>query len=252
MDEVINIMRHESVFNPSEHPYPMHIIGAGATGSRVFAALVELGMTNIHVYDPDTIDDHNLANQIYITEDIGKKKIEGCYNFAARKLGTDTLPESFKFQARNVTNAYISAGNVEGGVVFILTDTMDSRRQIFNALAERCVKASLGSSSNMATAPMLIIETRMASTHGAIYTINPFDNNAYKKWLSTLVDDTDTDSIELSPCGTALSVGTTASLIANYAVWQMMQFFVDPLSVQAQIDLFFKPTLTITSPAIAA
>jgi len=252
MNEVINIMRHESVFNPTEHPYPMHIIGAGATGSRVFAALVELGLTNIHVYDPDTVDDHNLANQIYIANDIGRPKIEGCYNFAARKLGVDTLPDEFHFYERTVTEAYISDGNVSGGVVFILTDTMDSRRQIFNALAKRCVAATAGRTSALNTAPMLIIETRMGSTHGSIFTVNPFDTAAHKQWLTTLVDDSDVDNIELSPCGTALSVGTTASLIANYAVWQMMQFFVDPLGLQPQVDLFFKPTLTITSPAIAA
>ena len=63
MTEAINIMRHESVFNPADYPYPVHIIGAGATGSRVFAAITELGMKHVHVYDPDVVEDHNLANQ---------------------------------------------------------------------------------------------------------------------------------------------------------------------------------------------
>jgi hypothetical protein len=92
----------------------------------------------------------------------------------------------------------------------------------------------------------------MGSTHGTVFSINPFDEKDRKAWYSTLVDDTDEDLIELSPCGTTLSVGTTASLIANYAVWQMMQFFVDPVGMHSQLDLFFKPTLTITSSVIAA
>lgn len=246
MNDAINIMRHESVFNPSEHPYPIHIIGAGATGSRVFAALVELGMVNIHVYDPDVVEDHNLANQIYMVRDIGKPKVHGCAEFALAKLGSPH--ESMMFHERTVTETFIRAGNVQGGIVFLLTDTMASRREIVNTLASRC----FGTTEQQITAPILIIETRMASTHGAVLSLNPFDKNAHKRWLSTLVDDSNTDAIELSPCGTSLSVGTTASLIANYAVWQMMQFFVDPLGMQAQVDLFFKPTLTITSPAIAA
>lgn len=249
MTDTINIMRHESIFNPADHPYPVHVIGAGATGSRVFAALVELGMSNINVYDPDVVEDHNLANQIYMADDIGMPKVEGCRSFAISKLGLNPLPDSLNFHQRSVTGAYVREGRLQGGIVFILTDTMESRKQIFQALTERCEQVS-DSSSRISQTPLLIIETRMGSTHGSVFTVNPFDATACKAWLSTLVDDTDEDNIELSPCGTTLSVGTTASLIANYAVWQMMQFFVDPVGVQPQVDFFFKPTLTIPSPTI--
>jgi len=246
MTESINIMRHESIFNPKEYPYPIHIIGAGATGSRVFAALVELGITDLHVYDDDVVEDHNLANQIYGVDDINEPKVNGCIAFARHKLGI--VPEGMEAYNRRVTDGYLRNGGVAGGIVFLLTDTMASRREIVAGLHRRC--HSLGSAA--ASAPLLVIETRMASTHGSIFTLNLFDDELYKQWRSTLVDDDDEDSIELSPCGTALSVGTTASLIANYAVWQMMQFFVDPVGLQPRVDLFFKPTLTMTMSAIAA
>lgn len=249
--QTINVMRHESVFNPSSYPYPFHIIGAGATGSRVFAALVELGLSNIHVYDDDIIEDHNLSNQIYMASDIGLPKVTGCENFVRNKLGV--VPDNIVFHQEKVTPSYIHQGGVNGGIVFILTDTMESRRKIFDGLVVRRNNGSDSASpTQLESTPMLIVETRMGSTHGAVFTVNPFDTAACDAWRNTLVDDADTDSIELSPCGTTLSVGTTAALIANYAVWQMMQFFVDPLAVQPQVDLFFKPTLTITSSAIAA
>ncbi|RLA51068.1 MAG: hypothetical protein DRR42_11345 [Gammaproteobacteria bacterium] len=249
--DVLNIMRHESVFNPANYPYPFHIIGAGATGSRVFAALVELGITNITVYDDDSIEDHNLANQIYMAKDINELKVVGCKRFVEAKLGT--VPETMTFYNGRVTPALINNGYVNGGIVFLLTDTMDSRRKIFDSLANRNASGTaISNNIQLTTAPMLIIETRMGSTHGSVFSVNPFDKNACNAWRETLVDDTDEDIIELSPCGTTLSVGTTAALIANYAVWQMMQFFVDPLALQPQIDFFFKPTLTIPSTAIAA
>jgi hypothetical protein len=255
MEQALNIMRHASVFNPVDHPYTCHIIGAGATGSRIFAGLVELGVTNISVYDPDVIEDHNLANQIYMADDVGQSKVEGCSNHIKRKLGVERVPPGIKFYARRVTGTYIREGHLQGGVVFILTDTMASRKEIFDALVERCVESTASPSNRgggqLIETPMLIIETRMGSTHGSVYTINPFNTAACKQWQTTLVDDTDEDNIELSPCGTTLSVGTTASLIANYAVWQMMQFFVDPVGLQPKIDLFFKPTMTITSSDIA-
>lgn len=252
MTEALNIMRHESVFDPSKFPYTMHIIGAGATGSRVFAALLELGMKNIHVFDGDIVEDHNLANQIYVAEDINQPKVTGCFNFAERKLGSADGLTQMKFMHRKVTKEYIGRGYLTGGIVFLMTDTMESRKDIVDALVARCDAATRSSSdAGMGATPMLIIETRMASTHGNIFSFNPFDVVAREAWYATLVDDTDEDNIELSPCGTTLSVGTTASLIANYAVWQMMQFFIDPLGMQQQVDFFFKPTLTITSPTIA-
>lgn len=245
MTESINIMRHESIFNPKDYDFPIHIIGAGATGSRVFAALVELGVKNISVYDDDVVEDHNLANQIYGVDDINEPKVIGCYNFTLHKLGI--VPKEMIFANRRVTDGYVRNGGVAGGIVFLLTDTMASRREIVAGLHRRCITPS-GAES----APLLIIETRMASTHGSVFTLNLFDEEQYKQWRSTLVDDDNEDLIELSPCGTALSVGTTASLIANYAVWQMMQFFIDPVGLQPRVDLFFKPTLTMTMSAIAA
>jgi hypothetical protein len=246
MADALNIMRHESIFNPADAPFPMHIIGAGATGSRVFSALIELGVQNIAVYDPDIVEDHNLANQIYMASDVGRAKVKGCYEYAKAKLGTKKLPETLEFKETLVTKNYMHEGGVAGGVVFLLTDTMKSRKNIVTALTKRC-----GNSGSETAPPMLIIETRMGSTHGSIFSINPFDAAAVKAWNTTLVDDEDKDNLELSPCGSSLSVGTTASLIANYAVWQMMQFFVDPIGMQPRIDLFFKPTLTIVSSTIA-
>ena len=53
----INISRHKDYFDAmSQKLQPITIIGAGATGSRVFEALVNLGMTNIAVFDDDKIE----------------------------------------------------------------------------------------------------------------------------------------------------------------------------------------------------
>lgn len=253
MGTELNVTRHEHVFDPSKYDFPIHIVGAGATGSRVFAALVELGMDNINVYDPDHVEEHNLANQIYRYKDIGATKVSGCLRFAKQKLGQQR--EGIRGYADKVTRSYIrDGGNLNNGIIFLLTDTMKSREDIFNAVTSICDdRVSQGRETRYLThAPLLIIETRMGSTHGTVFTINPFNHEQRKEWLSTLVDDDDEDNLELSPCGTTLSVGTTASLIANYAVWQMMQFFIDPVGLQPRVDLFFKPTLTITSQAIAA
>lgn len=240
-------MRHESIFTPSEYPYPIHIIGVGATGSRVFASLIELGMTNLHIYDPDVVESHNLANQIYTTDDVGKPKVHGCYEFARRKLGIDPAQHISTYETA-ITTARINSSNILcGGIVFLMTDTMESRRNIFRALINR-----YNINQQAYLAPLAIIETRMASTHGSVFLINPFDTFMCSQWESTLVKDENVDSIEQSPCGTSISVGATAALIANYAVWQMINCLTNPIGVQPRIDLFFKPVFTATPNAIAA
>jgi len=240
----INTIRHDSVFNPRENNYPIHIIGCGATGSHVFASLVNLGLTKVHCYDFDNVEPHNLANQVYLQADIGKPKVSGCARYAHNKLGE--VPEQMTFNNRRVDQQWLTRQSLTG-VVFLLTDTMSSRREIFNNLVH--CDGARQPTNLIPRGPFLMIETRMASTHGAVYTINPFDKQQADWWLSTLVDDDNPDTTELSPCGTTLSVGTTASILANYAVWQMINHLIDPLAGNRKIDFFLKPTLVMAEAA---
>ena len=68
----LSLIRHQEIFNPEKHALPATIIGAGATGSRVYEALVSLGVPDIRVFDFDTIEPHNLPNQLFKHDDIGK------------------------------------------------------------------------------------------------------------------------------------------------------------------------------------
>lgn len=241
MTTELNIIRHMSVFDPSEHNYPIHIIGCGATGSHVFANLVNLGCQQIHCYDFDKVESHNLPNQIYTAEDIGRPKVNGCARYYERKVGSPP-PATMQFHNRKVNLSSYFRGHF-GGVVFLLTDTMESRRTIFEHMLQQ---HDYNCRDNQT---FLVIETRMASTHGAIYSLNPFDSEQADWWLSTLVDDNDPDAIELSPCGTTLSVGTTASTIANLATMQMVNYFVDPLAASKSINIYLKPTILMAEAA---
>ena len=108
---------------------------------------------------------------------------------------------------------------------------MESRREIF------------GYSTNL----LHIIETRMASTHGNIHSISPFNKADTVKWFATMMsDDTPTDSAELSPCGTAMTVGPTASIIANMAVWEFINYLLNQGTATKRADIFLKPLMIDT------
>lgn len=219
------IRRHQPIFDPAQHPHPIHIIGCGATGSRVFTALVELGCTNIHCYDFDTVEEHNLANQAYTAEQIGIPKVDACAALYKSKTGAEPHKNMSFHNLRLPDNSlpYLE------GYIFLLTDTMESRREIY----DKCIYGN----------PLIdgVIETRMASTHGNVLFFNPQDAEKSKAWLATLIDD---GEAELSPCGQPMSVGTTASIIANLAVMQYMWAVSDPAAVTSKLDIYLKPFMS--------
>ena len=228
---MLSTIRHDSVFQARDYKdYPIHIVGAGATGSRVFMSLVELGLTNLHVYDYDIVEPHNLANQAYLHRHIGLPKVIALQNLAADKLGVSMWQLPMQFINERIDQRQFD------GFLFLLTDTMASRRKIME-------------SQNTGADSMLlhVFETRMAAAHGNVYHFSPVNKSQRDAWFGSLISD---DEGEVSLCGTSISVGATASLIANLAVWEFINFLLDDGCATAQLDVFFKPMLLCTKEAI--
>lgn len=218
----LSTIRHDEIFLARENNQRITIIGAGATGSRVFAALVELGLTNLTIVDYDEVEPHNLANQMYLAEHVGTPKVSAMCDWTRKKLGY--VPNTMHF----VQGAAPQDAEIRG-TVFLLTDTMASRKEIFEAALKDNPEV------------YRVIETRMASTHGNVYFFDPNDPASYSAWEDTLSDDEET---EVSHCGSSISVGPTASIIANLAVWQFMLRKMDPASTDDVVDIFLRPFCT--------
>jgi len=223
---MLSIIRHEHIFNPREHTDHICIVGAGATGSRIFMALIELGLSNITVYDPDTVEAHNLANQAYLHKHIGLLKVEALRDLYRMKMGTSP-PESMQFIPQTVPSTVYPLK----GIVFLLTDTMSSRKEIFDTQLKKNPDV------------FHVYETRMAATHGRILHFCPNVTKQADAWEATLVPD---GEAEVSPCGGTLSVGTTASIIANMAVWQFMHMQTNPDAADSCTKIFLRPTAITT------
>ena len=63
----MNLVKSQDYFSPLLVKKRCHIIGCGSVGSTIAELLARLGITNISLYDFDTVSSHNLANQIYLT-----------------------------------------------------------------------------------------------------------------------------------------------------------------------------------------
>lgn len=209
---MIDPIRHLEVFSP--HAFGnrrVDVIGAGATGSRITMLLAKLGITNIHVWDDDRIEAHNVVNQIFGNGDIGKLKVDALAELVRATTGTEL----------QVHPQRVTGPETLGEVVFLLTDTMESRRQIW----ESAIKYKL--------AIKLLIETRMGTDVGRIYTFCPNRPAECRGWEETLYTDAKT---ETSLCGTPVSVGPTADVLAGLAVWQLIKWFSIEEGKQADLD----------------
>ena len=198
MKAVENFTRQMNILDVEKHGNtPINIIGAGATGSWICLGLAKMGFTNINIYDFDEVGEHNLPNQAFDIEDIGVNKAMAIQRNVMSATGNIIKAHNRK----------IEGGEMLSGVVFVLTDSMKSRKDIWMK------------SLKLNPAIQLVIETRMDLRIGRVYAINPNDMTQIKKYEETLYDDTEA---EVSACGVSQTVLCTAMGITSQAIWKLL------------------------------
>lgn len=202
------------------------VIGVGATGSRVVWALAKLGLRAIHVWDFDTVESHNVANQIYGLKDIGRLKVDALRDQVKTQTGIDISMHPQR----------LAGPQHLGPVVFLLTDTMASRREI----VEHAVLGRPGT--------RLLIETRMGTDQGRVYTIDTHVTTQVQMYQDTLHVDV---APEVSACGTGITVGPTAEFLAGLAVLQFIRYVATKTSMCShaldnELIFGFRPMVLMT------
>lgn len=215
--------RQLSVFKPLLFTQTVDVIGAGATGSHVVYTLAKMGVRKIRVYDFDTIEEHNIPNQLYRLKDVGRPKVEALAEIIKEFTEIEIEPFNMKVEKGCEYTA--------GDFVFLLTDTMSSRKEIF----ENFIRLRFGVEQ--------LIETRMSSDNGRIYSIKPTMIKQVESWEATLYAD---DEAEESLCGGSVSIAATAINIASLAVWQMLKV-VNGDPVENEIIYGMRPWMSISS-----
>ena len=203
---MIDTIRHMLLFSPERFAQMIRridVIGAGATGSRIVRQLGKLGVTGVcevHVWDDDVVKGHNVGNQDFGNHQKGMFKVEALAQTVLLETGTRIV----------IHNERVNGTQNLGQIVFVLTDTMQSREEIW----EKGLKLKLRTN--------LVIETRMGKDCGRIYTINPGAMKHIAEYEKTLNHNV----AETSACGSPISVGPTAEILSGYALWQMMKWFM--------------------------
>lgn len=191
----LDIRRHQELFDGDTFNKKVTIIGAGATGSWLALQLAKLGITNIHVYDFDVVEEHNIPNQIFGLQHIGKPKVEALYDIIQEQTGTQIHINNMPYVDQRLS-----------GYVFAMVDSMAVRKQIF----DQCkYKRNVHH----------FIEPRMGLNEARIYNVDPCDANQVEKYEGCWYSD---DEAEVSACGTSQSVITTALFTASTCARQLI------------------------------
>ena len=199
----MDLSRHISVFSPDAVKHSIHIIGVGATGSFVAMELARMGCPVLNIYDFDEIEIHNIPNQYYDTQDLGKPKVEA-------------LAEKLKLiNPSIVVNAYngkvLPKASEEGkgidemsGYVFLLVDSMKTRKELWEAVKKN---------KNI----VHCWESRLGSDQARVYSLDMSVKN-FDKYEQDFYED---DNAEVSACGTSITV---LPIVLQTASLMMVQF----------------------------
>jgi hypothetical protein len=198
MNRNLDLRRHNELFDAFKFDLPVHVIGAGASGSWLVLALAKLGITNITVYDFDVVEEHNVPNQAYSRQDVGIPKVEALESAVIWHADTKI----------NIKNAKFTNQRLQG-IVFLMVDSMQARKDIW----ENSIK--------MKSAVKLLVEPRMGLDECRVYNVDPTNLAHIKSYEDCWYSD---EEAQVSACGTSQTVISTALAVASWCTRQLINF----------------------------
>lgn len=197
----LSTVRHAAIFDPARFDRArVDVVGCGSVGSRIAMEVARLGVRNLHLWDPDSIEAHNIANQDYDLADIGRPKVEAL----AERIERATGLEATTYIER------VEGPVALGAVVFLAVDSMKARKQIFEE------------SLRLKATTDVVVETRMGVEELRVYGFNPRSRAEVRAWEATLYDD---EATVENACQARTTLGATAGLTACFAVTRFLQWY---------------------------
>lgn len=118
--------RYKDIITPEKlRAARVAVIGVGAIGRQVAIQLASMGVGEILMIDPDTVDEVNLGPQGFFPEDVGKPKTDVMAELLARISGYDNETVYNGLQSRYRLDIPLFQ------VVFCCVDNMEARKFIY-------------------------------------------------------------------------------------------------------------------------
>ena len=174
------------------------LIGCGAVGSFTALALAKMGAGHLVLYDPDTVEEHNLPVQFFTNADLGRFKVEALADQlrAMTECSVTPIPEAY-------TNQMLE------GLVISAVDSMDDRRRVW-----RHVRGNRDIA--------LYIDSRMGALVGQVITVHPgspIEEQAYRRTLHSQQEALQEACTARSVIFTVLGISSiVAGIVRNHVV----------------------------------
>lgn len=204
----MNLAKSYDFFKPEMCKERLHIIGCGAIGSTVAENLARFGLTKISLYDFDVVEPHNIANQMFTQEDIGKPKVIAVAEYLKK------INPEIEADLKVIDKGYV--GQKLSGYVFLCVDNIDLRRQI----AEACVGNAFVKA---------MFDFRMRLTDAQHYAAAWNDRKMVESFLRSMAFSHEEAKAEtpVSACNITLSVVPTVRMICALGVSNFINFVKD-------------------------
>lgn len=118
----MDLSKSYDFFQPEKDDARIHIVGCGSVGSTLAENLARCGVTKMTLWDFDTVEAHNIVNQMFRQQDVGKLKVE-----ALRDILMDINPE-IKDNIELKPKGW--EGKLMSGYIFLCVDNIELRRAI--------------------------------------------------------------------------------------------------------------------------
>lgn len=201
----MNLVKSYDFFKPEAVKGSIHIIGCGSVGSTVAENLARCGLTNLVLWDFDTVESHNVVNQMFTSKHIGRPKVE-CLAEMLEEINPD-----IKGHVKTEPNGW--QGKMLSGYIFLCVDNIELRQKIAKMHVQSpYVKA------------MFDFRTRL--TDAQHYAADWSSYQSKTEFIASM-DFTHDEAAEATPvsaCNVSLSVAPTLRTVCAYGVANFMNF----------------------------
>lgn len=201
----MDLSKSYDFFQPEKDEARIHIVGCGSVGSTLAENLARCGITKMTLWDFDTVEAHNIVNQMFRQQDIGKPKVEALKDILMDinpeiKDGVELKPKGWE-------------GKLMSGYIFLCVDNIELRRTIVEKhLDSPYVKA--------------VFDFRTLLESAQHYAADWSDYKMKQDLLKSMQfsHDEAAEETPVSACGVTLGVATTVRLICAFGVNNYINF----------------------------
>ena len=214
----MNLIKQIEFFDPININAAVHVIGVGAIGSHVAEQLARMGLPAMTLWDFDTVDEHNIPNQLYGHGDIGFPKVD---MLAAQLLN---INPDILIRKRKRWDPSLPLN----GYVFLCVDNITVRQQVVDTyMYTNTVKG--------------IFDFRMRLTDAQHYAGVPGNEKEMKNLRATMefTEEEAKAATPVSACGSSLAVLPTIKMVTAVGVANFMNLVkTGDLKTMILIDAF--------------